>query len=402
VSGVLFVGAGRDQRPAIVAARERGHRVVAVDSDPQAVGLGHADVAEIADIDVPDAIEAIALRHGVDGVLTVALDRAVPVVADAAERLGLPSLGADTAHLFSHKLAMRRTLAEEGVPQPAFAAVRTLAEGRGAIDTVGLPAVLKPVDAEGQRGLFRVDDPGDLESHLHATLAESRSQEAILEALVEGVEMNAVLVVRGGEPRLVTLSDRLRFGGAGFGVAWAHVHPAGIHSDQLAAAERTAERTVSVLGLRDGIAVVQLLATPDGDVSVVGVGACVPGGHLPDLARHAVGVDLVDLAVRFALGEDVPEDAALPRFSQPVAIRFLTASPGRLPTGRVTRVGALGPVLSADGVVDAETYLAPGTLVRPVRDADDRHGYVAATGQTTVHALANADHAAALVVVEVE
>jgi biotin carboxylase len=402
VPGLLFVGAGRDQRPAIVRARERGHHVVAVDSDPRAVALRHADVAEVADVEDAAAIEEVARRHRVGGLLTVASDRVVPVVAAAAGRLGLPSIGTEAAHRFAHKLALRRTLAEEGLPQPAFAAVRNLAEGRSALETVGVPAVLKPVDAEAQRGLFRVDDPGDLESHLHAALAESRLHEAILESFVPGAEMNAIVVARGGRARAVTLVDRLRHEGPGFGVASAHVHPAAIHSDPLAAAERTAERVVSALRLRDGIAVVQLLATSHEEVSVVAVGACVPGGHLPDLVRHAVGVDLVDLALRFALGEEVPDDAVLPRFSLPVAIRFLTAGPGHLPAGRVTRVGALGPVLSAEGVVEAETYLEPDTLVRRLRDADDRHGYVVATGPTTLEALANADRAAELLVVEVE
>ena len=98
----------------------------------------------------------------------------------------------------------------------------------------------------------------------------------------------------------------------------------------------------------------------------------------------------------------MPDEVALPRFSQPVAIRFLTADPGALPAGIVTRVGALGPVLSADGVVEAETYLSPGTVVAPVRTADDRHAHVVATGPTTVEALESADHAAGLLVVEVE
>ena len=105
--------------------------------------------------------------------------------------------------------------------------MRNLAEGRAALETVGLPAVLKPADAERQHGLFRIDDPGDLESHLHAALAESRSQEAVLERFVDGTEMNAVVVARDGAVRLLTLSDRLRPDGPGFGVAWAHVHPRG-------------------------------------------------------------------------------------------------------------------------------------------------------------------------------
>ncbi len=401
MSSILFVGAGRHQRRAIVQARERRLRVVAVDRNAEAPGLRLADVPEVVDFADVDAVEEVARRHGVDGALTISADRAVPVVAAVTERLGLPSIGTDVAHRMTHKLAMRRTLAEEGIPQPAYAAVRNLAEGRSAIESVGLPAVLKPVDSGGQRGVFRIDAPGDLESHLHSALAESPAREAILERFVEGTEMNGIVVARAGESRLVTLSDRLRPPGIGFGVGWIHVYPATIHSDQLALAERTAERSVAALGLRDGIAFPQLIASTDGRVSVVEVAARIPGGQMADLVRHAVGVDLVELAFRFALGEEVPDDLALPRFSQPLAIRFLTASPGPLPTGRVTRIGTLDPVLAAEGVVQAETYLVEGETIRPVRLDGDRRGYVIATAPTSIEALQRAEHAAGLLEVEV-
>jgi biotin carboxylase len=402
VSSVLFVGAGRHQRHAIAQARERGLRVVAVDRNAAAPGLGQAAVAEVVDFADIDAVEDVARRHGVDGALTVSADRAVPVVAAVTERLGLPTIGTAVAHRMTHKIAMRRTLAEEGIPQPAFAAVRGLAEGRAAIETVGFPAVLKPVDSGGQRGLFRVETQGDLESHLHSALAESPGREAILEGFVEGTEMNGIVVVRDGDARTVTLSDRLRPAGVGFGVGWIHIYPASIHSDQLSLAERVAERSVAALGLRNGIAFPQLIASPDGGVSVVEVAARIPGGQMADLVRHAVGVDLVEVALRFALGEPVPDEVALPRFSQPLAIRFLTAEPGPLPTGRVVRVGSLEKVLAFPGVVQAETYLQPGETIRPVRLDGDRRGYVIAVADTNLEALERAEAAARLVDVEVE
>jgi len=401
VSSVLFVGAGRHQRRAIAQARARGLRVVAVDRNPDAPGLALADVPEVVDFADVAGVEDVARRHDVDGALTVSADRAVPVVAAVTERLGLPTIGADVAHRMTHKIAMRRTLAEEGVPQPPFAAVRSLAEGRAALETVGLPAVLKPVDSGGQRGLFRIETAGDLESHLHSALAESPGREAILEGFVEGTEMNGIVVVRNGDARMVTLSDRLRPDGVGFGVGWIHLYPASIHSDQLGLAERVAERSVAALGLRDGIAFPQLIASPDGGVSVVEVAARIPGGQMADLVRHAVGVDLVELALRFALGEPIPDDVALPRFSQPLAIRFLTASPGPLPTGTVTRVGPLDAVLGQRGVVQAETYLTVGETIRPVRLDGDRRGYVIATAATSIEALQRAEQAAGLLEVEV-
>ena len=123
---VLFVGAGRHQRRAILRAKELGLRVAAVDRNPDAPGLAEADIARVVDFSDIEAVLKATARLRIDGVLTVSADRAVPVVAAVAEARGLPGIGVATAHLMTHKVAMRRRLAEAGVRQPRFAAVRTL------------------------------------------------------------------------------------------------------------------------------------------------------------------------------------------------------------------------------------------------------------------------------------
>jgi biotin carboxylase len=401
VKTVLFVGAGRHQRRAILRAKQLGLRVVAVDRNPDAVGLPHADEAHVVDfIDVESVIE-VAKQHAVDGVLTVSADRAVPVVAAVAEALGLPGIGTDTAHLMTHKVAMRRRLAEGGVPQPRFAAVRVRREAAPAGDTVGFPAVLKPADSGGQRGLFLLRSGDDLDRHLHAALAESPSGEAIVEAYREGLELNGLVVARGGRPYPLLLSDRLRPRGEGFGVGWIHSYPSKLFGDALEEAERVAVRAVITLGLRDGIAFPQLIVA-DGEALVVEVAARVPGGQMADLAFHALGVDLIEIALRQALGEEVPDHLVEPRHSRPTAIRFLTAKPGPLPIGKVKKVSGLERVLKAPGVVQADVFLQEGETIRPVRLDGDRRGYVIAVGETNVQALERAEAAAMLLYVETE
>jgi biotin carboxylase len=398
---VLFVGAGRHQRRAILRAQELELRVVAVDRNPDAPGLQAADVGEVVDFQDLEGVIDVARRHRVDGALTVSADRAVPIVAAVAEELGLPGIGTEVAHLMTHKIAMRRRLAEVGVPQPRFAAARDLASARAAAETVGFPAVLKPADSGGQRGVFRLESLDDLDAHLHAALAESAGGEVVLERFHEGLELNGLVIARGGEAEVLTLSDRLRPPGIGFGVGWIHVYPTTIFGDVLAEAERVAAHATRALGLRDGIAFPQLLVTDEG-VLVIEVAARIPGGQMADLARHAVGVDLIEVALRQALGEPVPDSVARAQVQQPLAIRFLTASPGPLPTGRVISIGPLDPVLAAPGVVQADTYLQEGETIRPVRLDGDRRGYVIAVADTNVEALQRAESAARLLQVEVE
>jgi cysteine synthase A len=401
VRTVLFVGAGRHQRRAIVQAKAMKLRVAAVDRNPDAPGLAEADITRIVDFADVDAVLRATRRIKVDGVLTVSADRAVPVVAAVAEARGLPGIGTETAHLMTHKVAMRRRLADAGVPQPRFAAVRNLAETRRAADAVGFPAVLKPADSGGQRGVFRVESLDDVDVHLHEALAASPTEEAILEEFVEGTELNGIVVARNGETIPLTLSDRMRPPGIGFGVGWIHVYPPTIPPGQLAESQRIAEHTVHALGLRTGIAFPQLIAAEDGRVVVVECAARIPGGQMADLVRVAVGVDLVELQLRMALGDGLPDELVRPRFSQPLAIRFLTAEPGPLPTGRVERIGSLDKVLAFPGVVQAEVYLQHGEVIRPVRLDGDRRGYVLATAGTNLEALDRAEAAARLLDVEV-
>src|SRR6185503_6462906 len=128
-----------------------------------------ADIAKIVDFADVEAVLKATARLKIDGVLTVSADRAVPVVAAVAEARGL---------------------------QPRFAAVRTLSETRRAGDEVGFPAVLKPADSGGQRGVFRVDSLDDVDRHLHEALVSSPTGEAILEEFVHGTEMNGIVIAR--------------------------------------------------------------------------------------------------------------------------------------------------------------------------------------------------------------
>ena len=183
---VLFIGAGRNQRGAIERVRELGVRVVAVDRNAVAPGLAAADAGEAVDFADLAAVAEVGRRHGVDGVLTIAADSAVPVVAAVAAELGLPGIGPEAAHLATNKIAMRRVFAERGVPQPQFAALRRQTEVRAAARAVGFPAVVKPVDSAGQRGISLVHDADVLGAQMAFAMAASRSLVVMVERFHEG------------------------------------------------------------------------------------------------------------------------------------------------------------------------------------------------------------------------
>ena len=386
---MLILGGSVSQLPAIRHARASGLRVVVVDGDDLAVGFAEADVAEPIDFSDVDALVEVARRHRVDGFAAICSDRAVAAAAAAAERLGLPGIGTDVAHRMTDKAAMREQLARHGVRQPSFAVVRTLDEATHALAELGTPGVLKPVDSGGQRGVFRIERRADLVELLPRTLAFSRRGSAVLERYIDGAELNGIAVARSGEVEILTLSDRLRPPGAGFGVGWIHRFPSSLSPATLAEAAFVAGHAVQALGLRDGIAFPQLLIC-DGHPFVVEVAARVPAGQMADLVYHAIGVDLIEIAFRQALGRPVDDELVQVGEPRPAVIRFFTAEPGILPTGRVVAVDGLEEVREAPGVLDADLYLRLGETIRPVQVDADRRGYVVATGPDADAALASA------------
>jgi L-amino acid ligase C-terminal domain 2/ATP-grasp domain len=268
----------------------------------------------------------------------------------------------------AHRVAMRRLLAEHGVAQPAFAAVRTLHEGRAALETVGVPAVLRPANGARGRGLFVLESAADLERHLHAALAESPTHEAILERAQEGTGFVAVVHIGRERVRRVEVLEAIPPPGAGW------FAPSMLFGGALEEVELAAERAVRVFELADRVACVDLLAGDDG-VQVLEISAAPPRAELAALLHAAA--------------------------ERPAAVRFLTGPPGPLPAGRVRRIGTLEKVLAFPGVVSADVGVAVGETIEPMRPDGEPRGHVLASGETNLEAVERADAAARLVDVEV-
>ena len=395
---LLFLGASVSQLPAIRYARSAGHRVIAADGDHDALGFQIADVCINVDFTDVGSVVAAVRELGVEGVLAISSDRAVLPAAEIAHALGLPGIGADVARAMTDKTVMRARLETGGVPQPRHAVLTRESDVRAVAATVPLPAVLKPADSGGQRGLFMIEEPADVERRLDETLSFSPSGQAMLEEYVDGIELNGIMAVRDREPLLLTLSDRLRPPGAGFGVGWIHMYPSSLEPSVLERAREVAYDAVRVLGLRNGIAFPQLIADGE-DVRLVEIAARIAAGQMADLVRFGTGIELFEVAIAQALGQVVPDELVTPKEQRPIAIRFLTARPGVLPLGTVSSIAGLDDVRASPGVLGAGLYFDAGATITPVQVDADRRGYIVATGETAEEALALADDAAQKLVV---
>ena len=329
----LVLGTNAGQADLIRHMRARGWRVIGCSPVAGEVGQRFCDVVEPVDIADLEALESAARRHEVDLILSVASDVAIRSVVTLSERLGLPHFH-DSAFvaLLDDKAALRAFLAEHDLGAVPFRRVRTLKEAEG---WTQFPCVVKPADAQGQRGVERVDDPDGLVAALVRAMAVSRSGCAIVEAFLDGVEMSCNVLICGGEVRLKVLSERLVHDGPAVGVPRGHlVPPVAVSPEDQQAARELVGRILAVMGHPNGALYVQMIATQEGP-RIVEIAPRLDGCHMWRLIKAARGADLLAMMVDCLTGDapvpTLPNDGeGQPQDPAVMALMFQQAPPGSI------------------------------------------------------------------------
>ncbi|WP_250404596.1 ATP-grasp domain-containing protein [Streptomyces cellostaticus] len=324
--------------------------------------------------------------------VTSSSDYYVATAAATARALGLPGPDADAVRECRDKGRQRQRLREADVAVPRHERVRGAGEARTAADRIGYPVVLKPVQGSGSLGVRLCADAEEVSAHAAALASAAVNERGVavpcdilVEEYLRGAEYSvevfgctAVVVVA---KHLGPLPDFVELG---------HDVPAPVPEAAAALLRDQAVRAVKALGLGWGAAHVEL-RMDGGDVRVVEVNPRLAGGMIPELVRHALGIDLVAWQVRAAVGA-LPNDT--PRAARwAAAIRFLTTgSPGFL-ADRTRTERSLETARAVPHIETAVFYRAPDEPVEPARDFRGRLGHVIASAADAALAGASADEA---------
>jgi len=113
---IIILGASKLQVPAIVEAKKMGLETVVVDKNPDAPGFAIADVRILESTRDTDKIMKAALELHVSGIMTMATDLPMRVVASVASAIGLPGISEENVMKATDKGLMRKCLKEAGLP----------------------------------------------------------------------------------------------------------------------------------------------------------------------------------------------------------------------------------------------------------------------------------------------
>ena len=207
---LLMVGASLAQVGGIRIAKDLGFKVIAIDGDSNAPGLKAADVGIVLDVRDREGAIRIAKEYCVHAATSIASEICLPTVAAVNQACRFPGLLEKQSSLVTNKGAMRQKYLEHSVPSPRFFIIKEEGQLSYASDFTGFPAVVKPVDGSGSKGVSLVNNFDELKTSYLVARSFSWVEEVILEEFMEGPEISVEAFVIDGKIYILTLSDKLR------------------------------------------------------------------------------------------------------------------------------------------------------------------------------------------------
>lgn len=212
---VLILGAGLMQKPAILSAKELGHKVYVIDADKNAVCVPLADEFKQIDLKAKEEILEYAreLQDTADlkAVFTAGTDFSASV-SYVCEKLGLPAHSYEAAVNASVKTQMRSCFERCGVPSPKFIKVSeddlTTNLLSRVLQVMEFPLVVKPVDNMGARGCRMVRSEVEFSTAVETAVKFSRTKTAIIEEYMEGPEYSIDALVYDGTFTVTGFAER--------------------------------------------------------------------------------------------------------------------------------------------------------------------------------------------------
>ena len=185
-----IVGGGHNQVPLIKKAKAMGLKILVTDIYETAPCRPFSDFFERIDTTDKENTYNAAVRHKIDYIITDQTDVAVPTVAYIAEKLGLKGIGYETSLKFTDKHRMRDALKDKlpgNIPTFRFfteiqSAILYCSEQKNISDLL-----VKPVNSQGSKGVFRLTNEG-YKNMILIAFSESKSHGILIEQFLEGDE----------------------------------------------------------------------------------------------------------------------------------------------------------------------------------------------------------------------
>lgn len=384
---LMVLAAGLLQIPVIKKAKEKGYYVIAVDDDPNALGMALADKAIVpGGLMNEEKMVAIAKEEQISGVIHPCSEVAMNVMGRINDELHLSGISKEIAIRATNKHLMREAFEKYGAPSPKSILTKDEEDAWATFcNEFDTNAILKPSRNSGSRGIAKVVkgiSKNDFVVLYRRALDESRDHQVLIEQFIEGPEFSVEVIVWQGVPHVLAVTDK-KTTEAPYFVELGHNQPSLFPEEVQQKLKEGAIAGCKALGLTNCAAHCEL-KVQKGDAYLMEIGARMGGDFIStELTHLSSGIDMVAATIDVVLG--VEPNLKPVEENHGVAIRYFTPNPG------IVKSIEGEELLQHPDVYDAEIYVKPGDTVKEVKSSLDRSGHVIVTAPTAKEAIMKAE-----------
>ena len=332
------------------AIRDMGLDAVVINNNPETVSTDYDACSRLyfEPLDTESVLDVIDHERALTGepphvVLTFGGQTAIDLAKDLAYAdVPIAGLTAEAIETTEDRERFAVLLDELGIEGPRGVLANDARALRAAIESLGLPVIVRPSWVIGGRGIVVLRETADLDALLHTEIGWPLR----VDELVDGVELDVDAITDGADWCVPGILEQLDPPGVHSGDSVAVVPPQGLprHLQERAAA--AAGRIALALGIR-GILNVQMIAAGD---RIVVIEANPRASRTVPIVAKATARDVVADAVRCALGASLADVGLRPGLAPDAPLVAVKAPVGSL--WRLPGVTAdLGPEMRSTGEV---------------------------------------------------
>lgn len=303
---LLILGGSRYIIPVIEAAHNLGCYVITCDYLPNNIAHKYSDeYVNVSVIDHEKVLE-ISKRKKIDGIMSFACDPGVTTAAYVAEKMGLPSVADyNTVCIMQNKDLFRKFLKENGFNVPWSISFGNYKEVLENINRIHYPAIVKPVDSAGSRGVSRVECQEQLKESFDKAIDASFKKKVIIEEYLEkeGDPSDCDCFSINGDLVSVNFSSQ-KFDSQASNqyVPMGFAFPSSMNQEFIIEISKELQRLCTLLKLGTSIYNVETRISKNGKSYIMEVSPRGGGNRLAEMVKHTTGVDLIMASVKAALG----------------------------------------------------------------------------------------------------
>ncbi len=307
MKNVAIIGASYLQLPVYLKAKEIGIKTIGFAWEEGAVAKDYCDTFYPISIVEKELILEICQKENINGILSIASDVAVPTVSYVASKMGLTGNSIDSARYSTNKFLMRERLKEVGLNCPVFFLIKNISDARTVGKSISYPAIVKPVDRSGSKGVTKVLDENELKFATKIALKSSLCNQAIVEEFVEGIEVSVEMISYSGVHYGLTITDKETSGAPHF-VELAHHQPSQLPQDIQKEIFEASKKGLDALEIGNGASHPEFIISSKG-IYVTEIGARMGGDFIgSDLVYLSTGYDFLKGVLQVAVGKfEIPE-----------------------------------------------------------------------------------------------